>query len=371
MNIIKHIGFLAIVSLIVIPRAEAEELSADQFLRFVKEQQSLIKDVAFAFEGERQPVDPEEEGADPRTSSHQGRYALRADGATYLEQVRTLGAKGIDQHSVKAMIRGRGEEALFVSGSFITPGGRAGQRAAGPGSFFAADSPETFVFLWRFQALESASDFGYSFLGWEDIDGHRCAHIEFNPHPGKGGRVLQELWVDLERGGHTLRIRNSDGNDTVYGVDEIRLAEFDLPSGERIWFPVRGRHDRYYGESGQYSREPVVQTTTYILNGTLVFNQGLGDGVFRVKADRFRPAFTPARDEVARRADRGSVADLESAERALDEKLAEFSGRGPGLDAARATRAEASAWSTTGRWLGGLGLVAIVVAGLVAWRRGG
>lgn len=347
-------------------------LTADQFLRLVQAQQAAIQDVAFAFEGEQTGLGPTEEAARHFSLRYQGRYALRSDGATYLEHFRDRGDGDPADHVIRTILHGHGETAPIwpgwdVKDLHIMKGG------GGPGAFFSSDSPETFQFLWRYQSLKGVGDFGYKFLGWEDVDGHRCAHVEFDAHPSIAQRTTLELWVDLERGGHPLRIKNSDGHDTVYVIDEVRLARHALPSGEQVWFPTGGRYTKYHG-GGEYHDKPMGVANTYVLNGTLHFNQGLGDGVFHVKSEEgFRPAFTPrpappVQPATAPRPAPG--ADFEEAEAALDRALADPSRVASESDASRATRSEAFAASRAG-WFFGLGGTAVLIGAILARRMRG
>jgi hypothetical protein len=342
-------------------------ITADQFLRFVKSQQSSIRDVAFAFEGEGEYIGPAKQVEAPPLK-YQGRYALRSDGATFLEYYFEYGDGRPDQHDVRAMLGGAGERARVSSAYFADPNSPVLKMASGPGSFFGPQSPETFQFLWRFQTLKGVSDFGYKFVGWEDVDGHRCAHIEFNAHPLVAGRVLQELWLDLERGAHPLRIRNSDRGETVYLIDQISLGQFMLPSGEKAWFPIGGRFNRFHHE-GKYTRDPTYRATTYILKDTLIFNQGLGDGVFRVKGEPFRPTFQPRPSMLAGGPKRNPAVDFADVDKKLDASLAEPSRQGLAQDASASTRGEASSGVIVAWGLGLCGAAALLVAGFLVLRR--
>lgn len=344
-------------------------VTQEQFLRLIKSQQSSIRDVAFAFEGERKPLIPDEETNATVVKKFQGRYALRSDGATFLEHSLEYGGEWPVNHLIQAMIGGQGELAAWVTPTYLDlPHPPVRKTSSGPGSYFGPQSPETFQFLWRFQSLKGVSDFGYKFLGWEEVDGRRCAHVEFDPNPHSPGPVLQELWVDLERGAHPLRIRNSVDGQSIYLIDAIRLKEFTLPSGEKVWFPVSGRFQKYH-HKGEYTREPTARTALYVLNGTLVFNQGLGDGVFHVKADRFRPAFKPS--VAAERSKRQPVLDFAAAEKKLDEALADPARQKLAPDASQTTRDELTAGSVLNWGLGIGGAIALLIAGILVVRRAG
>ena len=346
-----------------------EELSAEQFLRFVQSQQAPIHDVAFAFEGEKRYVGPPDEHADP-LMPYQGRYALRSDGAMFLEHFYEIVDDRNVGHPVRAMVGGKGEMAQVTPNFEAESHIRIARMGAGPGSYFGSNSPEAFQFLWRYQCLKNVEDFGYRFVGWEDVDGHRCAHIEFDAHPRTPGRVLKELWVDLERGAHPLRIRNSDGGQTIYLIDQIRLQQFSLPGvQEAVWFPVTGVFNDFSYE-GQYTKDASYQSLTYVLDGTLILNQGLEDGVFHVTGKSFRPAFRPDRPAApVPTQSRRPGFDLIDAEKKLDAALADPSRKTPEGDASASLRAEGASASALPWTLAGLGAAILVVAGIVALRR--
>jgi len=347
-----------------------DEVTAEQFLRLVKTHQSPIRDVAFAFEGEVRPLGPRGAGAKPSVP-FQGRYALRSDGATFLEHYYEGRGDDRDSHVVHAILRGAGEEGTVTRDGAVNQGRGPAKISAGPGSYFSPDSPEAFAFLWRFQTLNSTSDFGYAFLGWEQVDGHRCAHIRFNPHPNSKRSVVKELWVDLERGAHPLRIKNTVRGKTAYDIDQIKLSRFELPSGEEVWFPISGRSTDYVDyTTGTYLPEPTQRITSDILNGAIFFNQGLKDAVFHIRGESFRPSFAPKPAKAAPSPKpRASVGDFEDAERKLDAALADPSRPKGGQDAA-ASASEEGWRSSLYAWLiGGLGGIALLAAGGIALRR--
>lgn len=366
-----NFGFLTIGILYAamgcVPPAE-DGLTADQFFRLIRAQQSAIHDVAFAYEGdERSTGAKDEKGIG--SISYQGRYALRSDGASFLETYDSFNGRSPDKHFIQTIINGRGEKAPVTPQFEKQANPPSIKSSAGPGSFFNSRTPETFMFLWRFQTLKGPADFGFKFLGWEDVDGHRCAHVEFDPYPNIPDRVIQELWVDLERGAHPLKIRNSHNGETVYTIDQIHLEQFPTESDGKLWFPVGGRFNKHH-EHGKYTKDPVSQSTMYILNNTLVFNQGLSDQVFQIKGERFRPAFAAKTSKISTPTKpKQSGFDHEDAEKKLDVALADPARKKLAKDANLATRAESSGSSLLYWGLLSGGTFAVLIAGVVAFRR--
>lgn len=366
---------LAIAAAVAMTSASAtpprEDVTAEQFLRLVTAQQEAIRDVAFAFEGEVRSLgrDDDHEKKPPLPERFQGRYAYRSDGATFLENLYHFGGETPDQHHVLAMLKGK------VEGADVTPD-RFGsvplirRFPGGPGSLYDPNSPESYVFLWRLKRLRDVGDFGFRFLGWEDVAGHRCAKIEFAPHPHAGGPMTQELWVDLARGGHPLRIRNHLDGRTALLVEGIELGRFPLPSGEQVWFPVRGETKKF-SRDGTYQEEPVTRVINYVLAGTLVFNQDIPDAAFAVEGRRFRPVFRAESPSGAAKAKaKLPTIDLDEETRKIDAELAEPGRRAKALDASASAREEASRWSGLTWAMAVGGLAAVGTAAILARRRG-
>lgn len=346
-----------------------EPLSAEQFLRFVTSQRVALQDVAFAFEGEERYVGPKDDSIKPLVP-FQGRYALRMDGATYLEHFYEEEPDARLNHPVRAMIRGKGEMAQLGAWPHGGPDPVIVRSGAGPGSYFDRTSPETFLWLASFRRLNDVSDFGYEFLGWEDVDGHSCAHIEFNPHPRHPPRGRLEFWLDLERGAHPLRIRNADGDRTVYLVDAIRLGKFRLSNNLNVWLPTYGRFHQYH-HHGEYTSQPAFEITMYVLDASLVLNQGLDDGVFHVQGKSFRPNFAVKTKAPTVKARPKPIADVAGAEARLERELSDpkREARLSANDAAASLREESGVGDrlVLAAGLGGLALLAVAAA--VAIRR--
>ena len=355
-------------ALVLGPPATGQEVTANQFLRLIKAAHAPIRDVSFAFEGDNEYLGPSAEDQEDHPQRYdirfEGRYAFRAlDGATFLEMFYDLPDNSPGRHSIMTSLKGMSEIINITPdvGSWNTlPIYRS---PGGPSSMHVQYSPAFYVFLWLFQPIETASDFGYSFLGWEDIDGHRCLKIEFDSHPGYGGRApTQNFWLDMERGAHILRhLRTLDGSP-IEDTKNIQLAQFPLPSGEQVWFPVRCEILKY-GLEGEYHDEPTFREVNYIVNGTLKFNTNLPDSRFLVdklmvetslrnKPRRWTPTTEPR-------------VNLDPEQR-LDEQLADAKIQARILDASASAEAEGFWASTIPYVLAGLG--GLVLVGILVWR---
>jgi hypothetical protein len=349
------------------PGDSPDPLTAEQFFRVVQAQQSLITDFAFAFEGEIRVQKPDQKK--PYTRPFQGRYALRTDGATRLEFVYEDARLEADSHVIKTILHGAGQLVANPDSDPLWKL-RTLKFGGGPGGLFTPDTPETWNFVWRYQSLKGVADFGFKFLGWEMVDGRRCAHVDFDPHPEIPRRVIQELWVDLERGAHPLRIRNRTGSQIIYQIDQIKLGQFTLNSGERVWFPVSGVYAEPASD-GNLDSHPKLHVASYILDGTLVFNQNLSDEAFQYPGARFRPDFKPtiSLPPPPPPKTRAALTDARAVEMELDRKLQDPARQSIPVDATRALRAELQApqiWQTL---LTTAGIAVIALAGFLLWRR--
>ncbi|CAN5901134.1 hypothetical protein BH23PLA1_BH23PLA1_27470 [soil metagenome] len=318
--------------------ALAQEVTAEQFLRLIQAAHAPIRDVSFQFEGNEEFLGPLGRGEDPAQHFFvfEGRYAYRSsDGATLLELFQERGDNSPASHSIQTMLKGEAE-ALKVTPDlknrrnppvYRTPGG--------PGHLHVRYSPAYYVFLWRFDLLRTAQDFGFKFLGWEEIDGHRCLKIEFDAHPNAaaGGRApVQTYWIDMNRGGHCLRIQRVLDGSVIMVTENIKLNRFRLPTGEEVWFPVRGETLRYNHE-GRYLAKPTFKEVNYIVDGTLRLNGNLPDSKFKIDAKEIDRNLVA--EPAARRP--ATAADLEQQ---LNEQLAEAESQARLLDASASAREE-------------------------------
>lgn len=370
--------FFLLASLILSAQDGPSNVSADQFTNIMRAAYAEVRDVSFIYEGEVQLVREgatEEERTD-RQERYQGSYAFRADGSTYLDVYLNSGPDNQLFRSKAAILRDKMELVSFAPDS-----SRRGQIEERTRNFYALEdnSPQRFLFYWYFGQLTDARSLEYEFQGWEEVDGRKCLRVKLGWSPREAGSpaVMPEyrFWIDVERGGHPVRVDRLIQPPHVAASTRIELQRFQLPNGKPVWFPVNAVSDVFLRSLGKYSPAPVIRETYSVVRSTLRFNKGLPDSMFSVRKDASisGSAGLPLRKEFAEAALRPPPrlpTDPESMRKILDAKLAEAD-RQSRMIAASSTARVASGWSgfaPLALVVAGLALVA--VAAVLLWRRG-
>lgn len=269
------------------------EIDRSRFLDLMKGLHSDIKDYQLKLDGRVLAVDPLEPKATRK--KFKTTYAYRADGTTYMDifytyppdvaspserQTFTFDPK---QQKVLKLVRDPDEKgaARRFDGS-----------VAGTSELVFDGSPERFIELRHWSQFYDRPDaLAYQFDGWEDIGGHKCLHISVVLNPDRAADsepVMDRFWIDMKRGGHTLKRERRYGFKLLFRVQNIKLEEFTIPGGKKIWFPVHGEfesfnpHDRLRGE--ELSDAPVLRDTYDVIKDSLLVNQGIPDSRFSVFA---------------------------------------------------------------------------------------
>ncbi len=160
-------------------------------------------------------------------------------------------------------------------------------------------------------------------------------------------RVWQRFWIDLRRGGHTVRYEDyAAGNILVSRVD-IKLDSFKV-NGKEVWMPVSAvaeGHSELKDGKPYYPKEPTSTEIIYINAGTIVFNTRPGAETFKIS---YKPG-TPISDslrkleyEFGRQKVGPTVSKLE-AEAMLKEQIAKAEAQKAELSVA--SSADSTDWS--------------------------
>lgn len=365
-----------LASLVAASQAPPASVGPDAFVNLMRGLHEQVHDVSFIYEGEWELVrrGAPEENKKRLQQRYQGSYAFRADGSTYLDLYLRSGPESRLSRSRRAIFRDKAEVLSFVPEiRFRSP------IEVRPKNYYALEehSPQQLLFYWFFQSMTDARSLEYEFQGWETIDGRKCAKVKLDIVPRQSGSPQDMpayvFWVDLERGGHPLRVDKLFSPPHVDSRTRIKLEQFRLPDGKPVWFPISAVLDTFVIDTGKYSAEPIIRETYDVVRRTLRFNQGLPDSTFTVK----REAGIPGSADIALRKEFEDTEahapllrnDPASVQRRLDEKLAEADKQSRMIEASSAAR---PAWSWSG--LAPIGLVAIgvalVAAAAVFWRRG-
>lgn len=362
--------------------AQASEpvVDADQFLRLVREASSQIESVRFTFESRARFVGPAGLTEDPQRHerSCQGVYAFRSDESTLLSSyLQGSSAERPAVHETLAMLRGRLESVTLTPGAKEPP--RALVENGGPGSFAKPGSPELILYLWYFKSLKDLNDRGYEFQGWEDVGGHRCLKVQIGrfrkgagdapKSPSRSGLMTETVyWIDLEHGGHPLRVEHYSDGRLSARVDEIRLEQFPAAGGKSLWLPVHGEIATFRWARSDFHEAPVLLETCDVTPGSARLNDRLPDAVFTVKGGR--GAFEDARLRRARqefdKAKPPPRTDIDGAGR----ELANADAGGEPLEATSAAR-EAAFWTPVTQLFLAFSGAAVLAAALVLRRRAG
>jgi hypothetical protein len=202
-------------------------------------------------------------------------------------------------------------------------------------------------FLSFFQQYRGRSLPEYEFLGWEAIKGHmcikfRCCRFEGSEDPRK---PVETFWVDLDRGGHALRIEWHEGEDLLMMTHGVELQQLKTRAGEDLWLPISAIHESFMWDDG-YFKKPIFRYSFRVLTSSLRINQGLPDRAFTLDAregapgserlSRNRRAFDRARKE-ALTSSPGRT-DAAGIQARLDTALAEADRQSEMLDASSPAR---------------------------------
>ena len=348
------------------------DINAEQFQRLMTATLSVYADVEFMSENRSDSIKYDLIGrpTDEMRRTFQALYAFRSDGASYLDlYYRGTDAEGVLGRTLYSMLSDRSEEVHHRLGEGrgdIREGSRSRGHLNFPGS------PERIVYLWYFQTLEDPASFAYEFQGWEEVDGHRCLRVQLDVLPNLilAEKPYTRFWIDLERGGHPLKVETYRGPNLERLVRDISLARFPTEDGKSVWFPIRGVQDSFLW-SDEYRKDPNVRESYAITTSTLRINQGLSDDHFSVlyRAPNMPPALRDLRAKYV--ADPPLRSDPASVQKRLDEKLREADQQAEGLDASAAAGV-GEGWFTSSVLQGVFGLAAVaVLAGAWLLRRKG
>ncbi|OJW25885.1 MAG: hypothetical protein BGO49_22005 [Planctomycetales bacterium 71-10] len=288
-----------VLSTVLLAQATPESIDADQFTRIMSQAYADVRDVSFVYEGEAvytpRGMTREAAKANPKVEGwklFQGGYSFRSDGATRLDYYMTSYRHGDEDAFHQILVILNGQQTHLTQ----YPTRRNEQptiRGGGPGTLNRPESPERFVYDWYFQTMIDprttidARVRNYQFLGWEDVDGHRCLKVQFNEVWGlddsSPDRPVVHFWIDLERGANPLRVEFRHGKGGKMRTFGIELDQVEDGTGGSRWFPVRGRCEYLIDiDSSPYLGMPYCVEDYQVVAGTVKFNQSLPDEFFTV-----------------------------------------------------------------------------------------
>ena len=222
------------------------------------------------------------------------------------------------------------------------------------------------VYPYLVAQLEGGQGYRYEFVGWENVEGHRCAvvRLAWTDEAGEVG-AAKTFWLDMARGGHALRFENHVKGNLAMRVSGVKLAQVGTKDERPIWFPVKALQESFGDGLDRYSSRPNAQQTFAVLDGTLRVNQGLNDQRFNL--DFGLDAATVAR---ARKANKGELTPPDN--RNVDERLRDATAEVETKSEERVASSPSKApWYEKYGWslgIAGLASLAIVAAGVLRRR---
>jgi len=258
----------------------------EQFSRIVKGANADVKDVSFLYEGRLEKIGPGNVSVDDQEHfrrKFQGNYTWRKDGSILVDYYnRGVTLDSGFTHSSIVLFGGKTE----MIDRFPDRRSPAAKTSQSQNSWLLIDCNAHIInYLWYYHWLPDPAKLNYIDMGWETIDGHRCLKVQLDGAPGpvnpKRSKYL--LWVDVERGAHPLKIEYLMAPPHVLArTHSVQLESFPLPGGRRVWFPISGVRDSFL-QGNNYLSEPVFRETSFVVRGSLLFNQQLPDRFFTIK----------------------------------------------------------------------------------------
>jgi hypothetical protein len=348
--------------------AAGADIDAAQFHRLMDGLHADVRDVTLVYEGDHGPVPGDPEGE--MGGKFQGLYSIRSDGATLMDVF--LRSHRVDRpvsRTIKLVLGGRleGVSQLPDLGRLIPE-----TSAAPPGALNETASVERILYLWYFATLDDPARMGYQFLGWEEVDGHRCLNVQLYEVPAAGLEKVEQkptvvFWIDVERGGHPLKVEFRAGSEVRMRAEKIRLGQVPRPDGPLVWLPVSGELNTTL-DLGRGKSTPYRETYV-VVDGSVRLNQSLGDAYFRLKTNRELPAVGKLRDYQKLLGERAPIrTDPAGVKERLDRQLAEANRQAEQLVASSSAREPGDWTSLLAPALGALGVGLIGTVAYLKWR---
>lgn len=259
----------------------SEDINASDFTKLMKGLHGRIQDLSFVYEGDVHYPGANTKASQDLDENFQGRYFFRSDDSVLLDAFhRKIGREAPPVNHIRALYKGMiDHSARMADLKKITNQTKSGHSQSLTGPSY----PHGFLYTWYFLRLGDPGSCGYRFLGWEVVDGHRCLNVRLDWICGLGGDddAAYYFWIDIERGGHPLRVEIRKKNAVVMRLSEVKLRRFTAQD-ESYWLPVAALRQTFPVEGG-FLASPVSRETYSIVDGSVLINQGLKDEVFTVR----------------------------------------------------------------------------------------
>ena len=267
------------------------------FVRLVEAKTAPLKDLGLLYEGTFRWVGSKSTlGRDPLGAGNdfQGAYLYRRNDAAFMDVYRRMQANPaqVERRRI-SLLKGSLERKILTSRdkgeARRDPKRFETEEVGGMGSLGGMASPNILFKAW--ELLEMAKDHGEDFrvMGTASLDGRSCFRfrVGYMGVREKDGSY-EDYWIDLDRSANVVRIDTYEKGKLSIRVDQVALKEVKLPDGVPYWLPVRVRMLGYQWE-GTFHGSPVMETIVEVVDGTILVNQGLPDGIFTVKRETGLP----------------------------------------------------------------------------------
>ncbi len=248
-----------------------------------------LRDVEFIYAGEQRLLFRDQKSYPKLDRSFLGNYVYRADGAGYLELYEKL-TRGEPElfYGSKAMLGWEVVEAQWNPGRKPMPGWPL-QR---PGGSQAIGGPEAIFLLPFWEELKrNPALWKVQSKGLVDLNGHSTVLLDIDKYPdtklAPALKITQRIWLDLNRGGHVLRLEAYQGRHLSYRMDGIELEQFEALDKETIWLPVRGTYHSYR-HLDDFRDDPVLEAEYHLVRESVAINQNLSNSRFNITWDGVR-----------------------------------------------------------------------------------
>lgn len=130
--------------------------------------------------------------------------------------------------------------------------------------------------------------------GEANIDGHRCEIFSFitgkdyETTSVKNAAGVTRFYLDMERGGHAIKVEDLDNNEISSRIIDVKLESFPIDDGERLWFPISATFESILTKNipPQIPFKPgtvITMETFSVMQGSVKFNKKPTDKEFELR----------------------------------------------------------------------------------------
>ncbi len=280
---------MIVLPLFLIMVGPGPEINAAQFAKIVKERTEIFKSVAFVYEGKMQWFGPDGSGGKNRRFNvdFEGAYLYRENGvdsAGVLDIFEKPNEAARVVHKKYSVINRKHEEIRAIFDPKILPANS--KVGTGPGTFVSlndSNGPYEHFLDWYWPIIGDLSDRGYTFQGWEEVNGRNCFRFQIDARSNGVRHDLdfKRFWIDAERNANVVKSEfYTNGERTTR--NEITLSQVMAKDGKSVWFPTKGE-TTWFGTSQGPNAEVTSRRTIEILPGSVRINANLPDELFTVR----------------------------------------------------------------------------------------